>query len=60
MVPVNRTVTWSRWIFTGSNPAELPVEQSTQFEFVINLKTAKTLGLKIPRALLLRADETIQ
>jgi putative ABC transport system substrate-binding protein len=47
-------------IFRGSNPGELPVEQATQFEFVINLKTAKTLGLKIPRSLLLRADETIQ
>jgi putative ABC transport system substrate-binding protein len=47
-------------IFKGSNAGELPVEQATQFEFVINLKTAKTLGLKISRSLLLRADETIQ
>src|SRR5712692_6272911 len=47
-------------IFNGSNPAELPVEQATQFEFVINLKTAKTQGLTIPRSLLLRADETLQ
>lgn len=47
-------------IFKGANPGELPVEQATQFEFVINLSTAKTLGLKMSRSLLLRADETIQ
>ena len=47
-------------IFRGAKPADLPVEQPTEFDLIVDLRTAKALGITIPQSLLLRADEVIQ